>query len=49
MMPGLWPSEMELLKKTGAGNLFMVFGEPAVKLTNAEDGTVTIELLGLDV
>jgi adenine-specific DNA-methyltransferase len=37
-----------LLKKTGSGNLFMVFGEPDV-LVKVEDGQVTVELRGLDV
>ncbi len=39
----------ELLKKTGAGNLFMVFGEPDVEINNGEDGMLTVELKGLDV
>lgn len=42
----------ELLKKTGAGNLFMVFGEPAVKISAAdEDGEqrLTVEIKGVDV
>ena len=38
----------ELLKKTGAGNLFMVFGEPDVKIEKA-DGKLTVCLRGLDV
>ena len=38
----------DLLKKTGAGNLFMVFGEPDIEMTRA-DGQVTIELRGVDV
>jgi adenine-specific DNA-methyltransferase len=38
----------ELLKKTGAGNLFMVFGEPDVDI-NLAGGEVTVELKGLDV
>jgi adenine-specific DNA-methyltransferase len=38
----------DLLKKTGAGNLFMVFGEPDVEI-RAEDGKVVVELHGLDV
>ena len=37
-----------LLKKTGAGNLFMVFGEPDV-LVKSEGDEVTVELRGLDV
>jgi adenine-specific DNA-methyltransferase len=39
----------ELLKKTGAGNLFMVFGEPDVELKKAKAGQFTIEIKGLDV
>lgn len=38
----------ELLKKTGAGNLFMVFGEPDLSIKH-ENGKVTVELKGLDV
>lgn len=38
----------ELLKKTGAGNLFMVFGEPDVKIEK-KDGKLTVCLNGLDV
>jgi adenine-specific DNA-methyltransferase len=38
----------ELLKKTGTGNLFMVFGEPDLTVKQ-EDGQVTIELRGVDV
>jgi adenine-specific DNA-methyltransferase len=38
----------ELLKKTGAGNLFTVFGEPDVKLTT-KDGKVTVAIRGVDV
>ncbi len=39
----------ELLKKTGAGNLFMVFGEPDVKITKGKGGKVTVEIRGVDV
>lgn len=39
----------ELLKKTGAGNLFMVFGEPDVAITPLDDGRITIEIRGVDV
>jgi adenine-specific DNA-methyltransferase len=39
----------ELLKKTGAGNLFMVFGEPDVKIKKGKDGTITVEIKGVDV
>jgi adenine-specific DNA-methyltransferase len=38
----------ELLKKTGAGNLFTVFGEPDVKL-EATDGKVVVTIRGVDV
>jgi adenine-specific DNA-methyltransferase len=38
----------ELLKKTGAGNLFTVFGEPDVKLTT-QDGKVAVTIRGVDV
>jgi adenine-specific DNA-methyltransferase len=39
----------ELLKKTGAGNLFMVFGEPDLKITNEKDSKITVEIRGVDV
>ena len=40
----------ELLRKTGAGNLFMVFGEPDVHVTaNGTEGYLTVELRGVDV
>lgn len=39
----------ELLKKTGAGNLFMVFGEPDVDVRTDKDGKLTVEIRGLDV
>lgn len=38
----------ELLKKTGAGNLFMVFGEPDVEIKQ-DNGKVTAILHGLDI
>jgi adenine-specific DNA-methyltransferase len=38
----------ELLKKTGAGNLFTVFGEPDVEVT-CKEGKVTVTLRGVDV
>ncbi len=37
-----------LLKATGAGNLFTVFGEPDITLERTEDGVV-VEIRGLDV
>ncbi|NLX57674.1 MAG: site-specific DNA-methyltransferase [Phycisphaerae bacterium] len=39
----------DLLKKTGAGNLFMVFGEPDVVVKKVKDGQITVEIKGLDV
>ncbi len=48
MNPDLAMSD-ELLKKTGAGNLFMVFGEPDVKVTKVKDGKLTVEIRGVDV
>jgi adenine-specific DNA-methyltransferase len=39
----------ELLKKTGAGNLFMVFGEPDVALQKQKDGNLVVEVRGVDV
>ncbi len=39
----------ELLKKTGAGNLFMVFGEPDVEIMTQEDGQLVVEIKGVDV
>jgi adenine-specific DNA-methyltransferase len=39
----------ELLKKTGAGNLFMVFGEPDVEITKQKDGQIIVEIHGVDV
>lgn len=39
----------ELLKKTGTGNLFMVFGEPDVELKPLKDGTIQVTVRGVDV
>jgi adenine-specific DNA-methyltransferase len=39
----------ELLKKTGAGNLFMVFGEPDMEIRTNDDGEVVVEIRGVDV
>jgi len=38
----------ELLKKTGAGNLFMVFGEPDVEIER-QGGDVVVKIYGVDV
>ena len=37
------------LKKTGAGNLFTVFGEPDIDVRTTDDGAVVVELHGVDV
>ena len=37
------------LKNTGEGNLFMVFGEPDIKINPNNDGTLSVKLLGVDV
>lgn len=39
----------ELLKKTGAGNLFMVFGEPDITIVPSGADELTVEIHGLDV
>ena len=39
----------EVLKKTGSGNLFMVFGEPDIEVKHLDDGKITVELKGLDI
>jgi adenine-specific DNA-methyltransferase len=39
----------ELLKKTGAANLFMVFGEPDIKIEDAPENQVVVEIRGLDI
>ncbi|WP_053765159.1 site-specific DNA-methyltransferase [Leptospirillum ferriphilum] len=47
MNPDLAMGE-ELLKKTGTGNLFMVFGEPDVEITK-QKGQIVVEIKGVDV
>ena len=42
-------ADQKLLKSTGAGNLFMVFGEPDLELRTLQDGKLQVELRGLDV
>ncbi len=37
------------LKNTGAGNLFVVFGEPDIEWGFDDDGNITVEVLGIDV
>jgi adenine-specific DNA-methyltransferase len=39
----------ELLKKTGSGNLFMVFGEPDIEVSRTPIDQLTVEIRGLDV
>ena len=37
------------LKTTGAGNLFVIFGEPDIRITDVDDGMVTVQVYGVDV
>jgi adenine-specific DNA-methyltransferase len=39
----------ELLKKTGTGNLFTVFGEPDIDVGEMGEGQLQVEIRGLDV
>ena len=39
----------ELLKKTGAANLFMVFGEPDIEIKKQKDGRLVMSIRGVDV
>jgi adenine-specific DNA-methyltransferase len=39
----------EFLKRTGAGNMFMVFGEPDIEVRKRKDSKLTVEIKGLDV
>ena len=48
MNPDLSMGE-DLLKKTGAGNLFMVFGEPDVEIKKVKGGQIVVEIKGVDV
>jgi adenine-specific DNA-methyltransferase len=47
MNPELWMCQ-GLLKKTGTGNLFTVFGEPDIEIRN-DNGSIVVELRGVDV
>lgn len=47
MNPELHMSEE--LKNTGAGNLFVVFGEPDIKWEFNADGEIVVEVVGVDV
>ena len=48
MNPDLHMAE-DLLKKTRAGNLFTVFGEPDLDVRDAGEGQLVVEIRGLDV
>jgi adenine-specific DNA-methyltransferase len=48
MNPDLAMGE-DLLKKTGTGNLFMVFGEPDLDVREVGEGQLQVEIKGLDV
>ena len=37
------------LKTTGAGNLFVIFGEPDIRITDAGDDMVQVQVFGVDV
>ena len=47
MNPDLHMSEV--LKKTGSGNLFVIFGEPDIEWHFDEEGNIVVEVLGVDV
>ena len=47
MNPDLHMSEE--LKNTGAGNMFVVFGEPDIEWNFDSDGNIVVEVLGIDV
>lgn len=38
-----------VLKKTGAGNLFMIFGEPDIDIKRTEERKVIVKIKGLDI
>jgi adenine-specific DNA-methyltransferase len=37
------------LKATGVGNLFVIFGEPDIKIEEAGDGLISVKVFGVDV
>lgn len=37
------------LKVTGTGNLFVIFGEPDIRIIDANDGKVQVQVFGVDV
>lgn len=48
MNPDLWMGDA-LLKKTGSGNLFMVFGEPDIDIDKQPDGKIVVTIKGVDI
>lgn len=39
----------DTLKNTGAGNLFVIFGEPDIDINPVEDGQIQVKIHGIDV
>ncbi len=39
----------DALKANGAGNLFVIFGEPDIKIEDASDGLIRVKVFGVDV
>ncbi len=39
----------DALKNTGAGNLFVIFGEPDIDILGADDGQIQVKINGVDV
>ena len=39
----------DALKNTGAGNLFVIFGEPDIKIKDAHDGQIQVQIHGVDI
>ncbi|MGB5048177.1 MAG: hypothetical protein WBO46_04530, partial [Caldilineaceae bacterium] len=39
----------DALKNTGAGNLFVIFGEPDIEIQEAGDGQIRVQIHGVDV
>jgi len=37
------------LKATGAGNLFVIFGEPDIRIETIDDGRLRVKVFGVDV
>ncbi|MFC3183286.1 hypothetical protein [Cypionkella sinensis] len=54
--PSDWPATAQSALRTfwtaritGAGNLFVIFGEPDIRIADAGDGLVTVQVFGVDV